>query len=116
MKTKDKYILIGRDAVPCDDLLTWAQWFEHSNRVIKRETAGRWYEVSTIFLGIDMNIRSLITGDPTARPLLFESAIFSLNTDGSRRKLETFERCSTYDEAEQQHAGIVERLRRAEKS
>lgn len=28
MKTFGKYILRGKEVVPCDDLFRWAQWFE----------------------------------------------------------------------------------------
>lgn len=28
----DKYILDGHNAVPCDDLMRWAKWYETANR------------------------------------------------------------------------------------
>ena len=107
----DKYILIGREAVPCDDLLEWATWFEEFDRRIAHDFIGRQFEVSTIFLGLDFNVARLF--NPKARPLLFETIAFSLNPDGSRRDNQAQERCSTYDEAEAQHRDIVDRLTRA---
>lgn len=113
MRRSDKYILIGRDPVPCDDLLVWAEWFEHFDRTIARDYIAGMYEVSTIFLGVDMNIASMFRDEPGARPLLFETLVFKLDAAGDRRGTQTGGRWSTYDEAEAEHAEIVESLRRS---
>lgn len=51
----DKYILNDRgEPVPCNDLMTWAKWFEgNSNqRIVKQDAVGK-SKISTVFLGLD---------------------------------------------------------------
>lgn len=65
----DKYILNENgDAVPCDSLRAWGQWFESADRVLaKDESHG--VRVSTVFLGLDHSF-----GDEV--PILWETMIF----------------------------------------
>jgi len=94
------YILVGREPVKYDDLEEWARWLEKANRIVARDkTPG--VTVSTVFLGLDHRFR----GD-VGPPLLFETMIFGGPHD------EYQERCSTWEEAEEQHA-IAVRLARA---
>lgn len=92
----DKYILIGQTPVPEPDLLTWARWFETAERHVGDTTIGS-VRVSTVFMGLDHRF-----GD--GPPLLFETMIFS-DGDG-----EESWRCSTWLEAEAQHAAAVKRV------
>jgi hypothetical protein len=65
-----RYILTDHHiAVPCEDLLTWARWFEIPGNTIVRQTRVGPILVSTVFLGLDT---SLGLGDP----VLFETAVF----------------------------------------
>lgn len=90
------YILQGRAAVPCD-LMTWARWLEtaRDSRIVARTNISEGVTVSTVFLGLDHQWGA---GGP---PLIFETMVFG----GPNDSLE--ERCSTYDEAEEQHARVV---------
>jgi hypothetical protein len=101
------YILDGRNVVTVD-LDTWARWFETSNRVVKQEHIGPYF-VSTVFLGI--NHRFVGNGPP----LIFETMVFhpSASTLGAEMECE---RCSTYDEAEEQHERIAKKYRDSEKA
>lgn len=92
----DKYILLGKIAVPATDLMTWARWYEGSQderRVGGTDVGCLW--VSTMFLGLDHRFGG--EGDP----LLFETMIFGLVDD------EYQTRCSSWQDAEKQHATAV---------
>jgi hypothetical protein len=94
-----RYILIGQTPVLEPDLMTWAAWMEASDRVVTQTELGASY-VSTIFLGLDYRLG----GD--GAPVLFETMIF---TDG--RPEDYCQRCSTWLEAEAQHARAVATVR-----
>jgi hypothetical protein len=89
-----RYILIGQTPVLEPDLLVWAEWYESADRVVfQTEIPGGM--VSTIFLGLDHQWGN-------GPPLLFETMIFR---DGES---DDCFRCSTWLEAEAQHAKVVE--------
>lgn len=89
------YILEGKTPVPADHD-TWFRWFASADkRVAFASLPGG--EVSTIFLGLDHN-PPLASGLP---PLLFETVVFGGPHNRHR------ECCSTWDEAEAQHARAV---------
>jgi len=93
----DHYMLIGQTPVPCD-LMTWARSFEDSprERVVKQTwVMGDLCWVSTVFLGLDHQFR------PGGPPMLFETMAF-WGGEGYEQ-----ERCSTWLEAEAQHAAMV---------
>ncbi|HEX3523965.1 MAG TPA: hypothetical protein VHT52_17995 [Stellaceae bacterium] len=90
-----KYTLDGRTPVLCDDLLVWGQWMQVANRQVA-ETAIGDARVSTVFLGLDHQ------WSDDGPPLLFETMIF-----GGVYSERQF-RCSTWDEAEIQHAAVIE--------
>jgi hypothetical protein len=94
-----KYVLIGQTPVLEPDLLTWAEWFETADRVVAKTEIGASL-VSTVFLGLDYRFR----GD--GPPILFETMVF---TDGKSAEMR---RCSTWLEAEAQHAEAVRELTR----
>jgi hypothetical protein len=92
------YILIGKLAVPEPDLMKWATWYETANRhVANTQIGGIW--VSTVFLGVDHNFGAGL-------PILFETMVFR---GGSGNECV---RCESWDEAEKQHADMVELVRR----
>lgn len=69
----------GKIPVPCEDLLTWANWLEHDkNRFVAQEHVGEFW-VSTVFMGLDHN-----WGD--GPPLLFETMVFRPTTTEDRLK------------------------------
>ena len=94
----DKYILVGQTPVLEPDLLTWGRWFETADRVLACTEVGA-NVVSTVFLGLDHGWGG--------SPILFETMVF---TDG-RGVDDLTRRCSTWLEAEKQHAEIVEEVR-----
>lgn len=66
-----KYILDEHgNPVPCDDVITWAKWFEQKDSRRVAETDVNGVRVSTVFLGIDHDF-----GDMGA-PVLWETMIF----------------------------------------
>ena len=98
----DKYILDGRDPVPCADVMTRARWFETYDRHVAKTDFGD-MRVSTVFLGLDRSF-----GD--GPPLLFETMIFGGPFDQEKYQ----ERCSTWEEAEAQHVKAVEVAKQSE--
>lgn len=110
------YKLIGRETVPIEDedgvpaFMEWALWFEKARdlRIIRQEEVGPIW-ISTVFLGLDHNYFD-------GPPLLFETMVFGprdhlFEFAGKKRlireELGWQDRCSTYDEAEKQHAEAV---------
>lgn len=100
MREPRHYILIGQTPVPEPDVLTWAAWFGTADRVVFQTEVGA-SVVSTVFLGLD---HRFVGKGP---PLIFETMIF---TDGECEDFQ--ERCSTWLEAEAQHAAAVEEWRK----
>lgn len=96
MGMNDKYILNGKEAVICNDLLKWGKWFETADRTVKKTEVGD-AEVSTVFLGLDHNFGR-------GEPLLFETMVFGGEHDGDQ------DRYSTWEEAEKGHEKMVKSL------
>jgi hypothetical protein len=95
------YILIDRIAVPETDEAKWSIWFgkDFLDRMVAKTRIGP-IEISTVFIGIDHNF----FGDGS-EPHLFETMIFR-GKDGCECW-----RCSTWQEAEAQHAKAVAAVR-----
>lgn len=93
----EKYILEGKTAVRCDDLMSWANWFEKSERSVAITKIGA-TKISTVFLGLDHSFGR-------GQPLLFETMVFGGPMD------QHLERYSTWEEAESGHASIVEKVK-----
>jgi hypothetical protein len=93
------YILDGRTPVAVD-WLTWAEWFEKTERHVADDTIGA-SRVSTVFLGLDHNFHA------TGPPVLFETLVFGgpLNGEGDRY--------ITYDQAEAGHTAMLVRVAEA---
>lgn len=92
-----KYILVGHEAVPREDLIEWARWYETAQRRVRNTKIaypGGEARVSTVFLGLDHNLGGI-------EPHLFETMIFDL--PGDHPLSEYQERCSTWEEAEMMH-------------
>jgi hypothetical protein len=113
MKT---YILVDKTPVLVHDIVAWGRQFSSEDRQVAL-TETRQFRISTVFLGLDHQ-----WGD--GQPLLFETMVF-----GKRRwwhklmyvltgnykflgnewsDLECL-RCSTWEQAEEQHRQVVER-------
>lgn len=91
------YILEGKDAVPFHGSLeAWCIAFEIMDRVVAKTAAAN-AEVSTVFLGLDHNWGS-------GPPLIFETMIFG----GKFNEYQA--RYSTWAEAEEGHARVVEAI------
>jgi hypothetical protein len=98
----DHYILGGSDGktpIMCD-LMTWARSLEgRGSRIVAKEYVYGSL-ISTVFLGLDHNYGE-------GPPLLFETLVFGGPMDGECR------RCTTWQEAEEQHEAMVERVKDA---
>jgi hypothetical protein len=94
----DKYILEGRNPIACDNLIEWAKWFETADRIVEKTNIGHLY-VSTVFLGLDHRFGG------RGMPILFETMIFG---DGVE---DYHERCSTWEQAEEQHKTACSRAK-----
>jgi hypothetical protein len=106
----DKWILDDDgNPQPCTDLMTWAQWMEHSGkrRILARTPipthSGKIVEVSTVFLGLDHRF-----GDD-GPPVLWETLVF-VDGDGGEG-----DRYCTREEAAAGHARWVETMIEREK-
>lgn len=98
------YILVGKEVVPVDDVIEWAQWRVDNPNACRigfdsgpLEDGERSVEVSTVFLGVDHRF----IGD--GLPIVFETMIFG--RDGGP---EIAARYCTFDEAVAGHEKICE--------
>ena len=102
----DRYILRGKEAIPCDDLMQWAMNFESTDRHVAKTTITPAdsslpsSHVSTVFLGLDHAWDS-------GPPLLFETMVFNGPMD------QEMDRYSTWEEAEAGHDDMVQRVMKA---
>lgn len=110
------YVLKDKLAVPCEDFIEFAEWFETTDRRV-RETIIEGVRVSTVFLGMNHNF----TGE--GYPLLFETMVFeeddysgSLTFDVALKEGESGSvlgwciRTSSWGEAEDAHQRVVEKV------
>jgi hypothetical protein len=93
----DKYILDGKRAVECHDLMAWAKWYETGDRRVADETIDG-VRVSTVFLSLDHSFGE-------GPPMLFETMVFGGPMDQEQ------DRCTTWAEAEAMHAAMVARVK-----
>ena len=100
--TNTHYILdTNNRPVECSNILTWARWFETSNRRVGWTQITSQIEVSTVFIGIDHRF------DDKGPPLLFETMIFGGSFDQYQW------RYSSWDDAQVGHAAAVRKARQA---
>lgn len=98
------YILDGKIPVPCDDLMEWGKHFkDHGKRRVASDQITPDIKVSTVFLGMDHQWGQ-------GPPLLFETMVF-----GGPMHDET-DRYSTWEDAEDGHRRMVERVKNAIKA
>ena len=98
------YKLLGKLPVPIDDVLEWGQWFEDADRRVARDEIGD-YTVSTVFLGLDHSMGG-------AEPQLFETMVFKgTESTWCESGLSEARRCATWDQALEQHATMVDRVK-----
>lgn len=95
-----QYILDGHKPVVCEDPETWAEWFvgNADARKVNRTEIGP-YLVSTVFLGLDHGVCG-------GNPILFETMVFR-NGETSDTSESYMERCSTWEQAEEQHQRAI---------
>ena len=91
------YILNGKKAVFCKDLLQWAEEIEKCDKRIAHDIIGG-VRISTVFLGLNHNYGK-------GKPLLFETMVFGGEYDGD------MERYSTWEEAEAGHRKMVKKVK-----
>ena len=99
----DKYILKDHKPILEPDLMKWGAWFETADRIVaKTEIVNEKDEIriSTVFLGLDHSFGE-------GKPLLFETMVFGGKLDGE------MDRYGTWEEAEQGHKNMVEKVRNA---
>ncbi len=87
------YILQNQTVVSVPSAKEFGEWVETADRVVSKNQVGD-VEVSTVFLGIDHQFYE-------GPPLLFETMVFGGDLD------QTCLRCSTWDEAVEQHENIL---------
>jgi hypothetical protein len=98
----DKYKLVGHEAVPVEDLIEWAMWFEKSGRErLVALDATPHGEVYTYFMGLDFQMYPR-----GGKKQLFETLVMGGPLDGKG------DRYSTWDEAEDGHKIWVEQVKK----
>ena len=91
------YILDGHELIACD-LMTWARWFESTDRHVRQTIQGD-VSISTVFLGLDHGY-----GDGDEPPVIFETMVFQDDYG------DNMERYCTWEEAEAGHARWVAKV------
>jgi hypothetical protein len=107
-----KFILDGHTPRPESDFIKWAKWFESADRIVKKtrlevsisgllqkEKKLGFVEISTVFLGLDHNFFG------KGPPVLFETMVFGGELD------EETERCSTWEQAEEMHQRMINKVK-----
>ncbi len=89
------YILDGHQVIHCPDIGQWINWFSTADRRVRLTEIGC-LRISTVFLGLNHNFSR-----NDSPPMLFETMVFDQDTDLYQ------ERCSTWAEAEEMHAQMV---------
>lgn len=104
MQAELRYAILSDDheIIPVYDVMAWAKWKEENVRkwIIARDSIGGGVWVSTVFLGLNHSFLK------NGRPLWFETMIFNGPHDGYQ------ERCSTYQEALEEHKTALEIARK----
>lgn len=95
MQKTEYYILRGKKAFPCNDVIKWAEWFEkNQDKKIVAKTSVDNSSISTVFLGLNHRFG-------VGRPLIFETMVFGGPLDGEMA------RYSTWKEAEAGHEAMI---------
>jgi len=94
----DKYILKGKTPIPISNTIAWGEWFENGSNRRVAEDIVEGVRVSTVFLGLDHSFGE-------GPPLLFETMVF-----GESPLQEECVRYATWEEAEQGHKAMLEKV------
>lgn len=98
------------EPLPVDDAVTWGKWFEENpglRRVDFTEFKDEFNTVvSTVFIGLDMNLSARKEDGFYPDPMVFESMVFSDNPDYDGYQW----RYSTKDRAQEGHDYIVQEI------
>ena len=81
--TINKFILKGKQSVPCEDLMKWCKWFESADRHVAK-SGNDSVQISTVFLGINHQFCGGV-------PVLFETMIFGGEHHDYQERYETWE-------------------------
>lgn len=121
------YILDGdNNLVHMDDVIDWSYAMQRmraaGTNIVKQENVGQFW-ISTVFLGLDHNFNRM-WGEGV--PLVFETMVFEREDDEPTYVSNIFEklrfsggidwhdiemsRCSTWEQAEAQHAAVVRHI------
>lgn len=109
------YILDAEHRPAPVDLMTWARWFEKADRRVAEDFT-RFYRISTVFLGTDMNWLG------RGPPILFETMVFEREAEVReirgrlmpvREDVEMW-RYASWDDALSGHKAVLRRYRKAE--
>jgi len=96
------YILDGHEPVREENVATWAMFFQDIDKrrvAFSKVDSVEEIVVSTVFLASDHNFGG------EGPPILFETLVSGGDTDGA------IYRCSTWEEAEQQHRDVVKEIK-----
>lgn len=98
-----KYILNSKgEPQACDDLMTWAAWFEKADRQVCFTKVDNWI-ISTVFLGLNYNPFQ------NGPPVLWETMVFK------NHESLWYDRCGgTREQAEAMHVRMVNKLNEEE--
>ena len=86
--------------IPCDDVMTWARWYESADRRVAYTHVGDLW-VSTVFLGLDYRLG----GD--GPPILWETMAF----DKERNEKDVDQCSGSREQAEAMHEAMVNRIK-----
>ena len=119
MQRNDQYILDDqRNVIPATSTYQWGEWIENNRdkRIVKQEEIdGFW--VSTVFLGLDHNYQEPQMGPEGIEeyhPEVFETMIFDRRVNGDNYSEAYCRRCSTWDQAVEQHKKAVLAVKKGE--
>lgn len=99
----DYYILDeNKNPVPAS-VEDWARFYENENRCVRRTEIKKYgVVVSTVFLGLDHNIR--LPGHSLYEPHIFESMIFWVGNEETNQRMKRY---STWNQAIAGHRKMV---------
>lgn len=104
MKLKHYALDADNQVIEIADLIAWAHWFEHANRIVGYTQITSEIYVSTVFLGLDHRIWG------EGPPLLFETIIFGGPLDPLDYAMWRY---SSWDDADTGHRAAVAKARKA---
>lgn len=108
--------LVGKEVVEFDSIEDFMDHLKNGNKFNTKIAFdevvfdSKTYVVSTVFLGINHGVKDIDKTD-----LWFETMVFEMDADRVINYSDLYcERTLTYDEAEQNHAKVIEMIKRGE--